>query len=1172
MAASICLPNSRRKCKRTLDVLYFSHMIVGIIFVSIFLEFVNSQSSSCVNCEQGICNKSKCFCDPGWDGELCNKCKGKVSSRDGKFRLQGVLYDGSGNYSQESTCSWLLKAEKENSRVHFKLNEFITECIWDHLYIHDGDSAFSPLVAAYSGVLKSNPGLKFKMSSQYVFIHFYSDAAFTLPGFNISYDIDDCDLECSENGQCTNGSCNCVAGWTGIHCDIPITYCPNNCSDKGHCIQDSCICNPGYTGNSCNLSSGGLNIQVQKPFQPEGLTGRASLSLVFDQSDLLFILGGYRMRDYNESNNMFIFNLTSNKWIQGNQSTHELWPRYGHSTVYYKNSLYLYGGTYKGDIVNDFWTYNLGTHIWTPLMPGIWNVTGHTAHIYQDTMLVFFGYSHTYGYINEVMQYNFTSRNWSHVPTRVQGTYAHTSVYDEKSNRFFVYAGYQTSSSNTAILTDKLYSYDPENHEWFKLQSSGMPRYLHSAAILNGFMLTFGGSFGSNTVNNTLLKCFVSDFMLYDIECDQWQKVNTTSLHLEYLDRFGHSMIAVNNTAYIFGGFNSVLLKDLIKITLDSCDMFQNETLCTSNVIKCKWSNNTCIRDTSCTSVKDSNSTCTTYTSCQACHIAQCHWCGNQCTSTSKCSQGPSNCTEKDTCSIYSSCNSCAINTACSWQNNVCVPGNGTTGCPQKPCSEHSHCQNCTSNSCMWCSNTAKCVETNAYVVAFHYAQCMDWTTKNMECQAMVCSQQKTCAECQSKPQCGWCNDETETGTGKCMDGGATGPVIPASCPAAERWSFLKCPLCQCNGHSKCVNGTNICKECLGNTTGDECEECSNGFYGDAKNGGQCSACSCNGQADTCNPSSGECFCRTRGVTGKNCEKCDDSNKYSGNPKDGGTCYYPLNTDFQYTFNLSKREDINFTQINFLNIPLSSDRDVDFTLNCSTGALINITYKSKTFPEEKEYTSMKPCEYFRTKFEHKNHVFGGKENTTFLVYVFNFKTPFMLQISFVQPEKINLLRFFIIFFSCFLSLLLIAAALWKIKHKYDSYRRRQQLIVEMQQMASRPFSTISVEIDHKSHNQLISGEKKDHLDSVLRRRKKMMSKPSAIAIEPLADHKAAILTLFIQLPTGDAEFAPCGQSGLAVGSAFVAIGSHRKQSLEHAKGDKPKIRKNLMYNHPDTCA
>ncbi|KAH9524947.1 hypothetical protein Btru_028329 [Bulinus truncatus] len=123
----------------------------------------------------------------------------------------------------------------------------------------------------------------------------------------------------------------------------------------------------------------------------------------------------------------------------------------------------------------------------------------------------------------------------------------------------------------------------------------------------------------------------------------------------------------------------------------------------------------------------------------------------------------------------------------------------------------------------------------------------------------------------------------------------------------------------------------------------------------------------------------------------------------------------------------------------------------------------------------------------------------------------------------------------------------------------------------MQQMASRPFSAIAVEIERKSC-QTITVDKKDHLDSVLRRRKKTMNKPSAIAIEPLADHKAAILTLFIQLPTGDGEFAPSGQSGLAVGSAFVSIGSHRKQSLEHAKGDKPKIRKNLAYNHPDTCA
>lgn len=45
-------------------------------------------------------------------------------------------------------------------------------------------------------------------------------------------------------------------------------------------------------------------------------------------------------------------------------------------------------------------------------------------------------------------------------------------------------------------------------------------------------------------------------------------------------------------------------------------------------------------------------------------------------------------------------------------------------------------------------------------------------------------------------------------------------------------------------------------------------------------------------------------------------------------------------------------------------------------------------------------------------------------------------------------------------FRCFLMLLLLAAILWKIKQKYDLYRRRQRLIVEMEQMASRPFSEV----------------------------------------------------------------------------------------------------------------
>ena len=50
------------------------------------------------------------------------------------------------------------------------------------------------------------------------------------------------------------------------------------------------------------------------------------------------------------------------------------------------------------------------------------------------------------------------------------------------------------------------------------------------------------------------------------------------------------------------------------------------------------------------------------------------------------------------------------------------------------------------------------------------------------------------------------------------------------------------------------------------------------------------------------------------------------------------------------------------------------------------------------------------------------------------------------------------------------------------------------------------------------------------------------NKPGQIALEPLHNQKAAVLSLFIQLPCGDEEWSPPGSTGLAIGSALVSIG------------------------------
>ncbi|RUS88037.1 hypothetical protein EGW08_004203 [Elysia chlorotica] len=141
------------------------------------------------------------------------------------------------------------------------------------------------------------------------------------------------------------------------------------------------------------------------------------------------------------------------------------------------------------------------------------------------------------------------------------------------------------------------------------------------------------------------------------------------------------------------------------------------------------------------------------------------------------------------------------------------------------------------------------------------------------------------------------------------------------------------CVRCQCNGHSAlCDADTGVCESCLDDTTGDSCEECKVGFYGDATvgtssdctpcpcflprvinatchanatdnsvvcdfcqqgyvgnlcnvcdnlyygnpgaTGGTCSPCECNGNADTCDSVSGLCSSCGFNTTGNNCERC----------------------------------------------------------------------------------------------------------------------------------------------------------------------------------------------------------------------------------------------------------------------------------------------------------
>lgn len=52
------------------------------------------------------------------------------------------------------------------------------------------------------------------------------------------------------------------------------------------------------------------------------------------------------------------------------------------------------------------------------------------------------------------------------------------------------------------------------------LKESGYPRYLHSAVLLGGTLLIFGGNTHNDTSLSNGAKCFSADFLAYDIGTD----------------------------------------------------------------------------------------------------------------------------------------------------------------------------------------------------------------------------------------------------------------------------------------------------------------------------------------------------------------------------------------------------------------------------------------------------------------------------------------------------------------------------------------------------------------------------------------------------------------------------------------------------------------------------
>lgn len=453
-----------------------------------------------------------------------------------------------------------------------------------------------------------------------------------------------------------------------------------------------------------------------------------------------------------------------------------------------------------------------------------------------DRMIVIFGHSPQLGYLNTVQEYYFGTREWHIVTTKgypVKGGYGHTSSWDPLSGKIYVYGGVVSESESAQHLSRNLYSYEPNERLWTLLTESPSARFLHTSTFLSGgLMLVFGGNTHNDTSHSFGAKCYSSDLLVYDVLCDSWHTLKVPEVLYADLPRFGHSAVVFEDALYIYGGFNGQMLSDMIKYKPGICEHFQLQATCLNARpgYKCLWN----VRTSSCVSVphtpKDlvlrsdsdlvrcpetnrssitqniihNTEKCEKMEDCTSCvqTTYNCVWCGSTCTYSKKCRNSSEpfivkleqcNIDFTSICRQLHTCTACTSQPFCRWrfehakcvihplQSNITAEAAEPLQC-QKVCSEYTSCLNCTQEECIWCQNEGRCVDKNAYTASFPYGQCREWTTVGTKCRTRgsstensQCSFYSTCSKCRDDPACGWCDDGSRTGLGKCMPGGYAG-------------------------------------------------------------------------------------------------------------------------------------------------------------------------------------------------------------------------------------------------------------------------------------------------------------------------------------------------------------------------------------------------------------
>ncbi|KAJ8978063.1 hypothetical protein NQ317_015870 [Molorchus minor] len=456
----------------------------------------------------------------------------------------GVITDGpvGFNYTQDSHCEWLIKANGSKQFITLSFRSMGTECSYDYVFVYDGDSFNSPLLGSFSG--KTEP----QKSDSNIWIY-------------VKFSITDCPNNCSSHGVCYDHQCVCEGDW-GVM--TALEGCAQKTAVDNEDVDTVTKVSVWNKWHWLSHSEGGL--------QP-----RAAHSAVYiEMTDSLYVFGGYNLNVVLGS--LEIYNFQTSNWRNENG---EVLPDKGLLSLIEPSSIAKLI-EHAGRDWEQKWGLNTRTSFLRNLLYTLRaqfselhppHLTRHTLTCANDIVYLFGG-STTNG--------EFSSRLYSiKLNEELNEQWQEIKPRGGKQLDIRVYmGGIVAGVARFSKLSDRMFAFQVDHLHWTEihytrehLREKFVPREraFHTADIFGNYLVIFGGY--SHRHNKEEI-CYDNQMYLYHLGCHTW--VNPEILGKTNESRypkqqgvFAHaSGVRNDNTLLLVGGYHGNVNGDLLAYTV----------------------------------------------------------------------------------------------------------------------------------------------------------------------------------------------------------------------------------------------------------------------------------------------------------------------------------------------------------------------------------------------------------------------------------------------------------------------------------------------------------------------------------------------------------------------------------------------------------------------------